>query len=298
LSELSLPDLPKAFDFLRDNSWIHEVSSSDHSRATTVQEDMKKFVPKEYWDFETVFTKQTFDKLPPHSEFDHAINLSDDFKPQKGKIYRLSPEEQKQLDAFLKENLETGRIRTSDSPQAAPFFFTLKMPEVNAPGQDPGLRPIQDYRYLNSWTQKDRYSLPLLLEVLQSPKFKTAKYFTVIDVCWGYNNIRIKEGDEWKAAFITNCGLFEPLVMFFGLCNAPATFQRMINTRFHKLLETGCIFIYMDDILLLGDTLEELCKLTRKVLAIMRDANLSAKPVKCQFEKETIKYLGHFLSSG
>ncbi len=74
-----------------------------------------------------------------------------------GKIYPISPREQKELDKFLEENLASGRIRPSKSPQAAPFFFTAKMEEVNAPGSDPGLRPIQDYRYLNSHTIKNRY---------------------------------------------------------------------------------------------------------------------------------------------
>jgi hypothetical protein len=74
-------------------------------------------------------------------------------------------------------------------------------------------------------TVQDWYPLPLLSEILQAPKLQTVKYFTVIDIFWGFNNIRIKEGDEWKAAFITNCGLFELLVMFFGMCNALPFFQ-------------------------------------------------------------------------
>ena len=78
------------------------------------------------------------------------------------------------------------------------------MPKANAPNQDPGLQPIQDYRYLNAHTIRDCYPLPLLSEILQNPKFQTAKHFTVIDIRWGFNNVRIREGDEWKAAFITN----------------------------------------------------------------------------------------------
>ena len=79
-------------------------------------------------------------------------------------------------------------------------------------------------------------------------KLKGTKYFTKLDVRWGYENIRIKEGDEWKAAFITNRGLFEPTVMFFGLTNSPATFQNMMNDIFHDLLLSGHVIIYMDDI--------------------------------------------------
>jgi len=299
IASIGLNTIPKAFDFLRDPPLqrINTVTR-DHSRSTTVEEDMQAFVPQEYWEFSDVFLKTNFDSLPPHSEFDHAINLKDTFKPQKSKIYSLSPREQSELDTFLEENLATGRIRPSKSPQAAPFFFAPKMPEANAPGQDPGLRPIQDYRYLNAHTVRDRYPLPLLSEILQNPKFQTAKYFTVIDIRWGFNNIRIKEGDEWKAAFITNRGLYEPTVMFFGLCNAPPSFQRMMDIRFREHLNSGCVFIYMDDLIILGDTLEELDYWTRRVLLTMRETGLSCKPVKCQFKKETVKYLGTIISAG
>lgn len=272
--------------------------NTDHSRSTTAEEDMRQFVPPKYWDYSDIFTRSTFDSLPDHSEFDHAIDLDDSFKPQRGKIYPISPREQKELDKFLEENLASGRIRPSKSPQAAPFFFTAKMEEVNAPGSDPGLRPIQDYRYLNSHTIKNRYPLPLLSEILQQPKLRTAKYFTTLDIRWGFNNIRIKEGDEWKAAFITNRGLFEPTVMFFGLCNSPPTFQHMINERFKEVLSSGCVWIYVDDCIICGDTLEELEYWTRKVLDIIRKCKLSCKPVKCQFEKTEVKFLGTIISSG
>src|SRR5262249_34566483 len=162
--------------------------------------------------------------------------------------------------------LKSGRIRPSKSPQAAPFFFVNKTEEANAIGDKLGLRPVQDYRYLNSHTIRDRYPLPLLSEILQAPKFQTAKYFTVLDIRWGFNNIRIREGDEWKAAFITNRGLYEPTVMFFGLCNSPPSFQRMINTVFQDILAAGSVFIYVDDIIIAGDDLEDLNHWTVRVL--------------------------------
>jgi hypothetical protein len=102
---------------------------------------MKMFIPEKYWDFKDVFLRTNFDSLPPHSKYDHAINLKDSFKPQRGKIYPLSPREQVELDKFLEEHLATGQIRRLNSPQATPFFFTPKVEEVNAPGIDPGLRP-------------------------------------------------------------------------------------------------------------------------------------------------------------
>jgi hypothetical protein len=123
-----------------------------------------------------------------------------------------------------------------------------------------------------------------------------AKYYTKLDVRWGYNNIRIKEGDEWKAAFRTNRGLFEPLVMFFGLCNSPATFQTMMNDIFRQLIEEGVVAVYMDDILIFTKTLEEHRKVVSRVLQILKDNNLYLKPDKCVFEVKKIEFLGLILS--
>jgi hypothetical protein len=120
----------------------------------------------------------------------------------------------------------------------------------------------------------------------------------VIDVCWGFNNVRIREGNEWKATFITNQGLFEPLVMYFSMCNAPATFQQMMDILFWKVLMSGRVFVYVDDVLITSGDLEELHYWTCKVLTIMRESCLSCKPVKCQFEQRSIKYLGTIIGYG
>ena len=100
----------------------------------------------------------------------------------------------------------------------SPFFYVKK--------KDGKLRPCQDYRYLNEWTIKNTYPLPLISELMD--KLAGAKYFTKLDVRWGYN-IRIKDRDQWKAAFKTNKGVFEPTIMFFGMGNSPATFQSMME---------------------------------------------------------------------
>jgi hypothetical protein len=124
------------------------------------------------------------------------------------------------------------------------------------------------------------------------------QYFTVIDVRWGFNNVRISEGDEWKAMFITNRGLFEPLVMYFSMCNALATFQQMMDILFQKVLTSRRVFVYIDDVLIAGDDLEELRYWTREVLTIMRESHLSCKPIKCQFEQWSIKYLEMIIGYG
>ena len=147
-------------------------------------------------------------------------------------------------------------ICPSQSPMASPFFYIKK--------KDGKLRPCQDYRYLNDWTIKNAYPLPLISKLTN--KLAGAKYFTKLDVQWGYNNIRIKDGNQWKAAFKTNKGLFEPTVMFFGMCNSPATFQSMMNSAFQDLIEGCIVLVYMDDIFLFAKTLSDLEENTKKVL--------------------------------
>ena len=154
--------------------------------------------------------------------------------------------------------------------------------------KDEKLRPCQDYRYLNDWTIKNSYPLPLISDILD--KLKGAKYFTKLDVQWGYNNICICKGDEWKAAFKTNKGLFEPTVMFFGMCNSPATFQAMIDDIFVGMIDGKLIIIYMDDILIFAKTKEELEKITKMVLAKLREHNLFLKAKKCKFCRLQIEY--------
>ena len=104
-------------------------------------------------------------------------------------------------------------------------------------------------------TIKNRYPLPLIQELID--KLKSSKVFSKMDIRWGYNNIRIKEGDEWKAAFRTNKGLFEPTVMFFGLTNSPATFQAFMNHILRDLINAGHVIVYMDDILVFTNTIED-----------------------------------------
>jgi hypothetical protein len=129
---------------------------------------------------------------------------------------------------------------------AAPVFFIKK--------KDGTLRLVVDYRKLNAITVKDRYPIPLTQHLLD--KLASTKIFSTLNLRWGYDNIRIKNGDETKAAFITNRGLYEPLVMGFGLCNAPATFQRMMNDLFRDMINV-CVVVYLDDIMIYSQNRKE-----------------------------------------
>nr|VWP01806.1 Uncharacterized protein [Ganoderma boninense] len=120
-------------------------------------------------------------------------------------------------------------------------------------------------------------------------RLKRAKYFTKLDIRWGYNNVWIKTGDEWKAAFVTNRGLFEPNIMFFGLANSPSTFSALMNDIFKDLIVLGKITIYLDDILIFTNDLEEHRTLVREVLKRLAEHDLFCKPEKCEFEQPKVE---------
>lgn len=122
--------------------------------------------------------------------------------------------------------------------------------------------------------------------------------FSKFDIRWGYNNVRIKEGDEWKAAFRTNRGLFKPLVMFFGLTNSPATFQAMMDTIFKDLILEKKILVYMDDILIFSPNIEEHRKMVWEVLRRLRKHHLYLKLEKSAFETSQTDFLGIIVGDG
>ncbi len=154
-----------------------------------------------------------------------------------------------------------------------------------------------DYRKLNSFMVPDQYPLPLIQELVD--KVCDARLFTKMDVRAGYNNIRFREGNEDKAAFKTNMGLFEPTVMPFGLRNAPAVFQRMMNTQFADIIAMGKVVIYMDDILVATrDDKAEHREMVKRVLERLAKLDLYLKPGKCQFEVKRIEFLGVILEDG
>jgi len=233
-----------------------------------------------------VFAKENFDILPEHHKWDHAIELIPEAEPKSSKVYPLSLLEQAELDTFLEENLCTRRIRLSKSSIAAPVFFIKK--------KDGSFCLVQDYHVLNTVTVKNRYLLPFISKLVS--QLRRAQYFTKLDVCWGFNNVRIKPGDEWKAAFRTNRGLFEPLIMFFRMTNSPTTFQTMMNNVFRTVIAEGIVMVYLDDILIFTKTKEEHERAVWRVLEILTEHKLFLRPEKCEFHRKQIEYLGLVIS--
>jgi len=153
---------------------------------------------------------------------------------------------------------------------------------------------VQNYQYINQWTIKNGYLLPLIADILDGVGKR--KVFTKLDLRWGYNNIRIKEGDEWKAAFTMHIGAYEPTVMYFGLTNSPTTFQTMMNNLFRDLINQGDMVTFINDILVATDTEEGYDELVEKVLKMLEGNDLFVKPKKCKWKVREVEFLGVVIS--
>jgi len=213
---------------------VDESTDGDVDRQRKVEQLVTKYAD--------VFAEPT--GLPPLRNHQHPIPVDENAVPPYRSPYRLSVAEQAELRTQLTALLEAGRIRPSKSPYAAPVLFVHK--------KDGSMRMCIDYRALNRITKKDRFPLPLIDDILTS--LHGATVFSKIDLKSSYYQIRIKEEDIHKTAFRTHSGHFEFLVMPFGLCNAPATFQREMNTLFGHL---PFVKVYLDDILVASKTAEE-----------------------------------------
>jgi len=137
---------------------------------------------------------------------------------------------------------------------------------------------------------KNGYPLLLITDILDGVRKR--KVFTKLDLRWGYNNIRIKEGDEWKAAFTMHIGAYKPTVMYFGLTNSPATFQMMMNNLFQDLINQGDTVMFIDDILVATNTEERHDELVEEVLKRLEENNLFVKPEKCRWKVREVEFLG------
>ena len=149
---------------------------------------------------------------------------------------------------------------------------------------------VMDYRRLNKQTVKNNYPLPLITDLVDSMGNK--RVFTKMDLWWGYNNVRIKEGDKWKAAFTTHVGSYEPVVIFFGMTNSPATFQGMMNKILRDMINEGKVAAFVDIMLIGTETEEGHDKLVEEVLRRLEENDLYVKPEKCAWKVQKVNFLG------
>jgi len=252
---------------------------------------IEEIIPKEFHDFiPTVFSERPIGELPTRKPYNHAIDLVPDFKAQRQHPFRMDEKQKKAVEEFVEESLAKGFIKTSKSSQTSALFF---VPKTNG-----HLRPVQDYRYINRHTIRNAYPLPRIDDLVD--KMKDFDCYIKMDIRWGYNNIRIKEGDEWKAAFSCHLGSFEPLVMYFGLTNSPATFQAMMNDIFREEMLQGWLMDYMDDLMICGrcSNMPEHIERGRRIMQKLRDNDLFVKPDKCAFFVSQVDFLRLVVSNG
>jgi len=196
--------------------WVID-DKKDWDREKEIKKDHRKIeemVPKKFLRWKKVFGKVESKRILTRKVWDHAIDLKERFKLRKGRIYPLSKNEREEVQNFVKDQLRKRYIRPSKSPQTLPVFFVGK--------KDESKWMVIDYCNLNDQTVKNNHPLSLITELINNMGSK--KVFTKMDLRWGFNNVRIKEGDEWKGVFTTHIGFFEPMVMFFGMTNSPVTF--------------------------------------------------------------------------
>ncbi|MCG7878904.1 MAG: RNA-directed DNA polymerase, partial [Candidatus Thiodiazotropha endolucinida] len=214
----------------------------------------------------------------------HEINTGT-AKPIKERLRRLPHYAVNEVDKQVDDMLERGIIEPSNSPWAAGVVLVRK--------KDNTLRFCVDYRNLNSVTVKDAYPLPKIDETLDT--LSGASWFSTLDLRSGYWQVGLEPKDKEKSAFITRRGLFQFRVLPFGLCNAPATFERLMETVLAGLQWDICL-IYIDDVIVYGKTFEEALKNLETVLERLQVAGLKLKAQKCKLFSKSVSFLGHIIS--
>ena len=267
--------------------WWRNQVSPESSLPSCCSSGLDK-VPVEYHDLREVFCKSRATSLPPHRPYDCVIDLkSGTTTPPRGRLFSLSRPETNAMEDYLNESLAAGIIRPSSSPPGAGFFFVSK--------KDRSLRPCIDYWGINEITIKSRY--PLLLMTAAFELLQGATIFSKLDLRNAYHLVRIREGDQWKTVFNTPTGHWEYLVMQFGLTNAPAVFQSLVNDFLRDMIDKF-VFVYLDDILIFSSNLKEHKIHVRKVLHRLLENRLFVKAEKCEFLCSSTAFLGYIISSG
>ena len=229
------------------------------------------------------------EKLGHTNAIQHGIQTTDP-APINTKQYRFPPIHKKEINKQVQKLLDQEIIKPSLSPYNSPVWIVSKKP---GPDGEPLWRVVIDFRDLNKKTVPDAYPIPNINEILD--QLGGAKYFSVFDLASGFHQIPMKPEDAHKTAFSTPYGHYEFKRMPFGLCNAPATFQRLMDHTLTGLQGTE-MFVYLDDIVLYASSLTEHLIKFKKLANRLREANLKLQPTKCKFLRKEVAYLGHVIT--
>ncbi|GBN12768.1 Retrovirus-related Pol polyprotein from transposon 297, partial [Araneus ventricosus] len=266
-----------------------EFSGAQHLQSTLenlqiLNEEQRTAVKKLLNEFQDLFSTCDAD-VGRCNMTQHRINTGD-HPPIKQYPRRLPLARKEEAEHLVQEMVDNGIIEESSGPWASPIVLVIK--------KDGSTRFCVDYRKLNEITKKDSYPLPRIDDTLDA--LNGSQWFTTLDLKSGYWQVEVRPEDREKTAFTTGQGLWQFKVMPFGLCNAPATFERLMETVLRGLSSEACL-VYLDDIIIVGRTFEEHLSNLRKVFQRLQNANLKLSPKKCRFFQKEVTYLGHVISA-
>lgn len=230
------------------------------------------------------------DKLSCTSITEHTIPTFRDVQPMHTKTYRYPEVHKDEVDRQIRKMLEQNIIVPSQSPWSSPLWVVPKKTGVDGKTK---WRVVIDYRKLNSVTVGDSYPLPNMNHILD--QLGASTYFTTLDLASGFHQIPIKAEDRAKTAFSTPNGHYEFSRMPFGLRNAPAAFQRLMDVVLTGMQGKRC-FVYLDDIVVYASSLQDHEERLTAVFTQLQKANLKIQPDKCEFLRKEVVYLGHVIS--
>ena len=263
----------------------------DREREEKIEANHRKveeMVPKQFHKWLKVFGKVESERVLVRKVWDHAIDLNDNFKASKARVYSLSRNKKEEVQKFVDEYLKKGYIRPSKSPQTSLVFFVGK--------KDRGKCMVMDYHRLNKQTVKNNYPLLLITDLVDSMGNK--RVFTEMDLQWGYNNMRIEEGNKWKVAFTIHVGLYKLVVMFFRMTNSPAMFQGMMNKILRDMINKGKVAAFVDNVLIEIETEKGHNELVEEVLKQLEENDLYVKPEKYAWKVQKVNFLGVVMGQG